>query len=198
MIARLVLVSVFGGIASLLSGCMAVPVAMVALGGTNIYNQLNPEKNVTVDIDPAGLGRMREQLKSVNHLAILANNTSALSFSDVWEKAGKQASIITSQTDPASISLSQARGALASACRPGVHASAYGRAGDVDVNRMGLILGKAQAKIEADLYVFNCRTKKLDSSPLTISFNAMGQDGNQTDRSIGAGLASKLLEIAQN
>lgn len=184
--------------ASQLSGCVAVPFAMLAVSGVGLYNVTNPEKNVKIDMGPSDLERMKTQLMNVNHLAILANNTAAVSFSDVWENAGKQASIITSEGDPSAISLSQAKKVLTVACKPGIHASTYGRLGDIDVNRLAMIIGKAPATVNADLYIYNCKTKKLESSPFVIAFNAMGQDGNQADRSVGAGLASKLLEIAQN
>jgi hypothetical protein len=162
-----------------------------------MYNQLNPEKNVSIELDAAGRERLRGHLTGVNHLAILAKGTSAVAFSDVWEKAGKQSSIVSGQDDPATLSLSQAKTTLASACRSGVQASAYARGGDADVNRLGMLIGMAQATVKADLYVFNCRSRKLESAPLVISFNAMGVDGNQVDRSIGAGLAAKMLEIVQ-
>lgn len=180
----------------LVSSCAVVPLAGVALGGLGIYNTVNPEKNVNITMANSDLQRMRSQLNNVNHLAILANNSAAISFSDVWEKAGKRASIVSNQGDPAAISLSQARDALASACKSGVHASAYGRPGNRELNRLGLLIGKAQTTLEAELYVFNCSARKLESAPITIAFNALGKDDDQLDRSIGSGLAAKLLEIS--
>ncbi len=194
---KLPVIVVFAAITALLYGCMAVPIAAVALSGAGIYNTVNPEKNVDIAIADSDLERMRTQMNNVNHLAILASGTAALAFSDVWEKSGKQASIITGQGDPSVLSLSQAKGVLSSSCKKGVDASAYGRSGDVDVNRLSMLIGKANTKINADLYVYNCKTRKLDSCPMVISFNATGQDGNQADRSIGAGLAVKMLAITQ-
>lgn len=147
-------------------------------------------------MDTDGTERLRAQLKNTNHLSVLAKDTAAISFSDVWEKGGKQASVDTEHGDPTLMSLSQAKNAMVAACKKGIDASIYGRMGSVDVNRMGALIGKADTKMAADIYIYNCKSKKINSSAVIIAFNAMGQDPGQTDRSIGAGLAAKLLEIS--
>jgi len=55
-----------------------------------------------------------------------------------------------------------------------------------------MLISKAKATVNADLYVFNCRSKKLESALLVISFNAMGVDAAQVCRSIGGLLEEKL------
>jgi hypothetical protein len=185
---------------SLLGGCMVAPLVAAGVGagvaGVSVYNQLNPEKNVNIEIGEQEARKLERQLAKVKHIAVLASSPAALSFSDTWERAGRQASIINDAGDPASLSISQARTVLTSACKKGVHASAYGRAGQVDVQRSALIFGKAPTTMTADLYIFNCSTRKLESAPVVITFNAIGQDGHQTDRSIGAGIADKLLALS--
>lgn len=185
----------------LASGC-AVPLIAAGVGagvaGVSVYNQLYPEKNVTIEIAEQEAKKLERQLTKVNHIAVLASSPAAVSFSDTWERAGRQASIINDAGDPVALSISQARSVLASACKRGIHASAYGRAGNVDVQRSALLLGKAPTTMTADIYIFNCNTRKLESAPVVITFNAVGQDGAQTDRSIGAGIAEKLLALSSS
>jgi len=119
-----------------LSGCMAIPIAGIALSGVGLYSTLNPEKNVDIQMDDSGKGRLLANLKDVNHLAILASGSLAVAFSDVWEKAGKQSSIMTGQGDPAALSLSQAKTTLAFACRSGVQGSGYARAGTKPLGKL--------------------------------------------------------------
>lgn len=54
-----------------------------------------------------------------------------------------------------------------------------------------LLIGDARAMFNADIYIFNCRAKKLESAPLVILFNAMGVDAAQVCRSIGGLLEEK-------
>lgn len=133
----------------------------------------------------------------VNDSANFLQNRSTFALFDVWEKKCKQLLITKGQGDPVVISLNTEKTILASVCRSGMQDFEYIRAGNADVNWLGMLIGKAQATINADFYVFNCHSKKLESLPLVISFNALGVDTGQVDRSIGAGVAAKMLEISQ-
>ena len=53
--------------------------------------------------------------------------------------------------------------------------------------------GRADTATNGDWYVYNCHAKSLDSSPLTIKFNAMAQGAEDANRLLGQGLAGKIL-----
>ena len=176
---------------------MAVALAPLALSGTGLFNLATASKDVTITIDPTGADRIRAQLTGVSSLAILIKSNSAIGFADVYEKAGRQASIITDLGDPSAMSISQARTAMAASCKPGIDASLYGRIGNVDVSKMSMFIGRADTKIDGDLYIYNCKLKKLDSAPVLLAFNAMGMDGGQAEKVVGGAMALKVLEVTK-
>lgn len=181
-----------------LSGCMALPLvgmASVGLTGAMLYNTSNPDKEVDITIDEGSLNNLRANVSKLGHIAILGPSSTAVAFSDVWEGAGRQATIIAGDSNPTAVSLSQAQRLMRTACKGNVAAAAYGKQGATDVNRMGYLIGKASATIEMDLHVFNCRSKKSVLVPIVVKFNIIGQDPNALESAVGKGLAHKLLEI---
>ncbi len=175
------------------SGCAVAPIAVLAAGGFQQWNMMNPEQNIEITIDEQDHPIIKSQLKNVSHIGILAKGQGAIGFSDYWEQAGNRATVVNG-IDPESVSLSQAKSELASTCRKGVHASAFSRLINTETNTMSAMLGKASIYMDVDLYIRNCKLGTTQLIPLSISFNAMG-DNLQVDRALGAGIAAKFVEI---
>lgn len=167
-----------------LQGCAAV----------QLYNLTTAEKKVEISIDPAGEAKLKKQFTGTSHIAVWALSTVGLGFSDIYEKQpGKRITVVTDRGDPLTVSMSQAKDVLASLCKSGVDASTFLRFGVSDTNRVSYLIGRADTATNGDWYVYNCRAKTLESSPLTIKFNALAQGAEDANRLLGQGLAGKIL-----